>query len=233
MLIENSVALVTGANRGLGLALVRALLARGARTVYAAAREPSSITLPGVIPLRLDVTNPAEVAAATARARDVTLLVNNAGISRASGLLAEEAVDAARAELETNLFGPLATSRAFAPLLAANGGGAILNVLSALSWVTLPTVATYSVSKAAAWSLTNGLRAELASQRTQVVALHVGYMDTDMARGVDGPKSSPETVAALALDGIEAGAREVLADAVSQQIKSGLSASQAPYLGAP
>ena len=233
MLIKNSVALVTGANRGLGLAFARALLARGARKVYAAAREPSSISLPGVIPLRLDVTNPDEVATAVAQAGDITLLVNNAGISQHSSLLADDAITAARAELETNLFGPLATSRAFAPILAANGGGAIINVLSVLSWVTLPAVATYSLSKAAAWALTNGLRAELAAQRTQVVALHVGYMETDMAKDVVGPKISPDVVAELALAGVEAGTREVLADAISQQVKSGLSAPQAPYLGAP
>lgn len=232
MMIKNSVAFVTGANRGLGLAFARALLERGARKVYAAARELSSITLPGVVPVQLDVTNPSEVAAAVARAGDVTLLVNNAGISRRSSLLAEDAVTAVRAELETNLFGPLALSRAFAPILAANGGGSIINVLSVLSWVTLPAVATYGVSKAAAWSLTNGLRGELAGQGTQVIALHVGYMETDMAKGVPGPKESPDAVAAVTLDAVESGAREVLADAISQQVKGGLSAVQAPYLGA-
>lgn len=232
MQIKNSVAFVTGANRGLGLAFARALLARGASKVYAAAREPSSITVPGVVPVQLDVTNPAEIAAAVALAGDVTLLVNNAGISRHSGLLADDSITAARAELETNAFGPFELSRAFAPILAANGGGAIINVLSVLSWVTIPAVATYSISKAAAWALTNGLRAELASQHTHVVALHVGYMETDMAKGVPGPKVAPEVVAGLALDGVESGAREVLADAISQQVKSGLSAISAPYLGA-
>jgi NAD(P)-dependent dehydrogenase (short-subunit alcohol dehydrogenase family) len=232
MSIKDSVALVTGANRGLGLAFARALLARGARKVYAAAREPSTITLPGVVPLQLDVTNAAEIAAAVEQARDITLLVNNAGISRGSSLLGANALDAARAELETNVFGPLATSRAFAPVLAGNGGGAIVNVLSVLSWVSLPPVATYSLSKAAAWSLTNGLRGELAAQGTHVLALHVGYMDTDMAKGVPGAKASPADVANLALDGVEARTAEVLADQISQQVKGGLSAAQAPYLGA-
>jgi NAD(P)-dependent dehydrogenase (short-subunit alcohol dehydrogenase family) len=232
MLIENSVALVTGANRGLGLAFAQALLARGARKVYAAAREPSSITLPGVVPLALDVTNAAHIAAAVEAAGDVTLLVNNAGILRPSPLLGEDALTAVRAELETNVFGPLATSRAFAPVLARNGGGAIINVLSVLSWVTLPQVATYSLSKAAAWSLTNGLRNELAAQGTQVLALHVGFMDTDMAKGVPGAKAAPSAVAALALDGVESGAAEVLADQISQQVKSGLSAARASYLEA-
>lgn len=232
MLIDDSVALITGANRGLGRAFATALLARGARKVYAAARDTSSIAVPGVVPLRLDVTSPDDIAAAVVAAPDVTLLVNNAGISRSSSLLATDAVAAARAELETNLFGPFALSRAFAPVLARNGGGAIVNVLSVLSWVTLPTIATYSLSKAAAWALTNGLRGELAAQHTQVHALHVGYMDTDMAAHVTGPKTSPAEVAALALAGVERGTLEILVDAISQQVKSGLSAVQAPYLGA-
>jgi NAD(P)-dependent dehydrogenase (short-subunit alcohol dehydrogenase family) len=232
MLIENSVALVTGANRGLGLAFARALLGRGARKVYAAARDPSSVTMDGVVPLQLDVTNDAHIAAAVEVAGDVTLLINNAGILRGSSLLGIDAFGAARAELETNVFGPLATSRAFAPVLARNGGGAIINVLSVLSWVSLPQVATYSLSKAAAWSLTNGLRSELAPQGTHVLALHVGFMDTDMAKGVTAPKASPDEVAALALAGVEARIPEVLADVISQQVKSGLSGARAPYLEA-
>jgi NAD(P)-dependent dehydrogenase (short-subunit alcohol dehydrogenase family) len=232
MLIENSVALVTGANRGLGLAFAQALLARGARKVYAAAREPASVTLPGVVPLELDVTNAAQIAAAVEAAGDITLLVNNAGILRGSSLLGDNALAAAHAELETNVFGPLATSRAFAPVLARNGGGAIINVLSVLSWVTMPQVATYSLSKAAAWSLTNGLRSELAAQGTHVLALHVGFMDTDMAKGVAAAKALPADVANLALDGVEIRAAEVLADSISQQVKNGLSAARAPYLEA-
>jgi NAD(P)-dependent dehydrogenase (short-subunit alcohol dehydrogenase family) len=232
MLIKNSVALVTGANRGLGLAFARALLQRGARKVYAAARDPGAITIDGVVPLRLDVTNAADITAAVAAAGDVSLLVNNAGIDRGSKLLDGDAVAAARAELETNLFGPLALSRAFAPTLARNGGGAIVDVLSVLSWVTLRQNPTYSISKAAAWAMTNALRTELAPQGTQVVALHVGFIDTDMARAVRAPKSSPDAVANLTLDAVETGAPEVLADAISQQVKNGLSAAHAPYLEA-
>ncbi|HEY5951003.1 MAG TPA: SDR family NAD(P)-dependent oxidoreductase, partial [Kofleriaceae bacterium] len=181
-------------------------------------------------PLQLDVTRLADITAAVAAAGDVTLLINNAGISRSSNLLGADALAAAHAELETNVFGPLAMSRAFAPVLARNGGGAIINVLSVLSWLTIPRVATYSLSKAAAWSLTNGLRSELAAQGTHVLALHIGFMDTDMAKAVPGPKASPDDVAALALDGVETGLREVLADAISRQIKSGLSEPRAPYL---
>jgi NAD(P)-dependent dehydrogenase (short-subunit alcohol dehydrogenase family) len=224
MRIENSVALVTGANRGLGAAFVRALHARGARKVYAASRDGRVAA--GAVPLRLDVTSADDIAAAAAAAGDVT------GIARGGRLLDAEAAATLQAELATNVFGPLALAQAFAPILARNGGGAVVNVLSVLSWVTLPQLSTYSMSKAAAWAMTNGLRGALAAQGTSVTALHVGYMDTDMARHIDGPKSSPDDVARLALDGVEAGLPEVLADAISEQVKRGLSADRAPYLEA-
>jgi NAD(P)-dependent dehydrogenase (short-subunit alcohol dehydrogenase family) len=233
MLIENSVALVTGANRGLGLAFAKALLERGARKVYAAARDPASVTLPGVVPLRLDVTDPAQVEAAAREAGDVTLLINNAGISQRASVLGDNGIDAARAQLETNFFGPFVTSRAFAPVLKRNGGGAILNVLSVLSWVTLPGSVTYSASKAAAWALTNGLRGELRAQETQVLGLHVGYIDTDMTAAVTDPKSDPADVVRAALDALEQGKEEVLADDISRAVKRGLSAEPGVYLGSP
>ncbi len=230
MQLKDSVVFVTGANRGLGLAFAQAALAAGARKVYAAARDPASVTLPGVVPIQLDVGNAAQVAAAVRDCGDVTLLVNNAGISMGSSFLASpDAIAAARAEFEVNFFGPWALASAFAPVLKANGGGAIVNVLSALSWVSFPSVATYSASKSAAWSLTNGLRNELRAQGTQVVALHVGYMDTDMTRGLDAPKSSPADVARVTLEGVEAGAFEVLADDISKQIKQSLSSATPAY----
>lgn len=230
MQLKDSVVFVTGANRGLGLAFAQAALAAGARKVYAAARDPASVTLPGVVPIPLDVGNAAQVAAAVRDCGDVTLLINNAGISMGSGFLAsQDAVAAARAEFEVNFFGPWALASAFAPVLKANGGGAIVNVLSALSWVSFPSVATYSASKSAAWSLTNGLRNELRAQGTQVVALHVGYMDTDMTRGLDAPKSLPADVARVTLEGVEAGAFEVLADDISKQIKQSLSSATPAY----
>ncbi len=231
MHIKNSVVLVTGANRGLGQAFVHALLAAGAAKVYAAARDPASITLTGVTPLRLDVTNPADVAAAAASCADVTLLINNAGIARGSPFMAAHSADAARAELETNFFGPLAMSQAFAPVLAANGGGAIVNMLSVLSWINLSGAATYSASKSAAWSLANGLRNELRSQGTQVVGVHVGFMDTEMTRDVPGTKASPADVARQTLEALEAGHEEVLADELTRQVKQGLSAEHGIYLG--
>ncbi len=223
MKVQGSVALVTGANRGLGLAFAKGLLERGATKVYAGARDPSAVKLAGVVPVALDVTQPRTIEALAAELGDITLLVNNAGISRGKGALADHAVERAREEIETNYLGPLATSHAFAPTLGRNGGGAILNVLSVLSWVALPSSATYSASKAAAWMMTNGLRTELAEQKTQVVALHVGFVDTDMAQAIAAPKIAPEEVVRRALDALEAGESEVLIDEVSKQVKQGLS----------
>ncbi|MGW4960100.1 SDR family oxidoreductase [Nonomuraea sp. NPDC004186] len=219
MKISGSVALVTGANRGLGAAFAQALLDRGARTVYAAARNPATITGTNLTPIELDVTDPAAVAAAAERCGDVDLLVNNAGISRSGS----SDLDSARAEMDTNYFGTLSMSRAFAPVLARNGGGALVNVLSVLSFITFPQASGYAASKAAAWSLTNALRLELKEQGTHVLGVHAGYIDTDMAAHVTGPKITPEEVVAQALDALETGAYEVLADAISRQSKAGLS----------
>lgn len=223
MQIKGSVALVTGANRGLGEQFVKALMDAGAAKVYAAARDPRQVTVPGAVPLALDITDPEAVRAAAAQAPDVTLLINNAGSSTGAGVLDGEP-DAYRREFETHVLGTLAMSRAFAPALAAGGGGAVVNVLSVLSWVTLPAAAAYSAAKSAEWSVTNALRVALAEQGTQVTSLHVGYMDTDMAAHVDGPKADPAVIARLALDGVEAGLHEVVADDLSRQVKSGLSA---------
>ncbi len=225
MKIQNTVALVTGANRGLGRAFAKTLLERGAK-VYAAARDPESLGLPGAVPLRLDVTNAEDVAAAAKAAGDVTLLINNAGITRPAPLLDAAAIASARAELETNTLGPLALAQAFAPILAKNGGGTIVNVLSVLSWGTLPHVPTYSASKAAAWSFTNALRGELRPQGTHVIAVHVGYMDTDMARHIPSGKIDPNDVVKQTLDAVESGAEEVLADELSRAVKRGLSEGQ-------
>ena len=227
MNVEGSVALVTGANRGLGEAFTRLLLDNGAAKVYGGARDPGSITVPGVVPVALDITSPDDVAAAAALAHDVTLVINNAGISTGTGVLADDALAGGRLEFETNVFGPLAVSRAFAPVLAANGGGAIVNVLSVLSWLAMPPAAMYSASKAAAWSLTNSLRVELAPQGTLVVGVHVGFMDTDMAAHVDAPKVSPESVAEATLEALRDGRPEVLADDTSRFVKAQLSGALA------
>ncbi|RRH86727.1 SDR family oxidoreductase [Variovorax beijingensis] len=230
MKIENSVALVTGANRGIGLAFARELLARGARKVYVGARDPAVVTLAGVQALRLDVNNPQDVAAAAAAASDVTLVVNNAGIAQVGGFLAADSEEVARRIFETNFFAVLRMSKAFAPILKANGGGALLNVLSVASWVNGGDLAAYSASKSAAWSLTNALRQELSAQKTQVLALHMAYVDTDLTRGFDVPKTSPEDIVKRALDGLESGLDEVLADELTQQVKQGMTAPRPSYL---
>ncbi|MBM0225278.1 MULTISPECIES: SDR family oxidoreductase [Micromonospora] len=221
MKIAGRSALVTGANRGFGRHLAAELAARGA-TVYAGARNPDSVDLPGVTPVRLDITDPDSVAAAAALAGDVTLLVNNAGISTGADLLDAD-LATIRLELETHFLGTLSMVRAFAPRIAANGGGTILNILSALSWVSFPQTGAYSAAKSAEWSMTNGLRVQLADRGVRVAGLHVGYMDTDMTANVSAPKSDPAEIARLAVDGIEADRYEIVADETSRRVLAGLS----------
>jgi NAD(P)-dependent dehydrogenase (short-subunit alcohol dehydrogenase family) len=222
MRIEGSVVLVTGANRGLGAEYVRQLLDRGAAKVYATARNPESIQVQGAVPVKLDVTNSADIAAVVAQCTDLTMLINNAGVVLGGRIMADNALENAKAEFETNVWGPMNLASAFAPILASNGGGAVVNVLSAVSWMSIKEVATYAMSKSAAWSLTNGLRLELARQGTLVVAVHPAFIDTDMAAGVDMPKTSPQQVVQRTLDGVEAGLPEVLADDTSAFVKSSL-----------
>ncbi|MGC5022246.1 SDR family oxidoreductase [Micromonospora sp. DT47] len=221
MKIAGRTALVTGANRGFGRHLAAELVARGA-TVYAGARNPDSVDLPGVTPVRLDITDPDSVAAAARVASDVTLLINNAGSGTGADLLDAD-LATIRLEMETHYFGTLSMVRAFAPAIAANGGGAILNILSALSWVSFPQVGAYSAAKSAEWSLTNALRAQLADRNIRVAGLHVGYMDTDMTASVSAPKSDPAHIARIAIDGIEADQPEIIADDTSRQVQAGLS----------
>ncbi len=230
MNLKNAVVLITGANRGLGLAFARIALARGARKVYAAARDPSTITLPGVEAIKLDVSNPADVAAAAARATDVTLVINNAGVAAMGGFLDADAIESAQRHLDVNLFGSLRVAQAFAPVLAANGGGALLNVLSIASWINGQPLGLYAMSKSAAWAMTNGLRHDLRAQGTQVLGLHMGFVDTDLTKGIDAPKSTPDAIVNQAFDGLEAGAQEVLADERTRQVKQGLSANPPVYL---
>ncbi len=232
MELKNATVLITGANRGIGLAFAREALARGARKVYAGARDPASISLPGLQAIKLDVTSDEDVAAAAAQGKDVTLVINNAGIAATGGFLAGDSIESARRHLETNLLGPLRVAQAFAPVLAANGGGALLNVLSIASWINRPLLGVYGMSKSAAWALTNGLRHELREQGTQVLGLHMGFVDTDLTRGLDAPKSTPESVVRQAFDALEAGAEEVLADDATRQVKQGLAAEPPVYLQA-
>jgi NAD(P)-dependent dehydrogenase (short-subunit alcohol dehydrogenase family) len=232
MKIEGSIALVTGANRGLGLAYAKALLDAGARKVYAGARDPASVKLAGVVPIKLDVNDPHDVAEAARIASDVNIVINNAGILRPGALLSEQGSSVIREQLDTNFYGVLAMSRAFAPVLRANGGGALVNMLSALSWVSLPNSGAYSISKAAAWALTNGLRNELRGQGTLVVGVHAGYIDTDMVAAVTEAKTKPEVIAQRTLEAILAGREEVLADETAQHVKKNLVSEPPIYIGA-
>ncbi|MEW1911889.1 SDR family oxidoreductase [Kitasatospora sp. NPDC085895] len=217
--IKGAAVLVTGGSRGIGRALVDALYERGAAKVYATARDPRTVTHPEAVPLALEVTDPASVAAAAARAQDVTVLINNAGAAVNASFL-DSPVEDVRREFETNFYGPLLTARAFVPLIERNGGGHLLNVHSVLSWIGL--AGSYSASKAALWSQTNSLRLELKPRGINVTGLHVGYVDTDLTSGITAPKADPVDVAHRALDGIESDAHEVLADDLSRQVKAGL-----------
>src|ERR1700691_3968093 len=223
MKIEGAVALVTGAGRGLGQVDARELVSRGAAKVYGAARHPGQVTDPGVTPVALDITDPEQVARVAAQCADVTLLINNAGVMKTSTFIGAPSLDAARQEMETNYFGTLGMCRAFAPVLAANGGGTIVNMLSITSFYTNPFNSSYGASKAAAWSLTNGVRPELHHHGTLVVAVHSGFIDTDMAALVDLPKISTASVARQAFDAVEAGQVEVLADERTRTVKASLS----------
>jgi len=226
MQIEGAVALVTGANRGLGQAYARALVKRGARTVYAAARHPEEVTDPDITPIKLDITAPDEVADAARRCADVTLLINNAAELRLSPLIGADSLGDARAQMETNYFGTLAMCQAFAPVLARNGGGALVNMCSIISFFNRPSIGAACASKAALWSITNGIRIELRPQGTLVVSVHVGFIDTRNAVGFDGPKHAPADIAAQVLDAVEAGQEELLADEQSRRMKDALPRDQ-------
>ena len=219
-LLADSVVLVTGANGGLGTEFVAQALQRGARRVYATARSPRAWNDERVVPLALDVTDAASVADAAAAAADTTIVINNAGVSAADSLLTVSLAEV-RAAYETNVFGPITVAQAFAPVLAKNGGGALVDIHSALSWLARP--GAYPSTKAALWSVTNSLRLELAGQGTQVVGAHLAYADTPMTAGRDVDKADPRDIVAAIYDGLEAGEHEVLADDVSRWIKQKLS----------
>ncbi len=219
---DRIVALVTGANRGLGKRFATELVSRGAK-VYAAARRPETVDVPGVIPVALDITDPESVRRAADVASDVNVVVNNAGVSTQSDLLSGD-MDDIRLEMETHYFGTLQVTRAFVPVIERNGGGAILNVLSVLSWVHAAKFGAYAAAKAAGWAMTDALREELAPRGIHVAALHVGFMDTDMAEFVPADqKADPAVVAAQALDGLFAGEPEILADDLTRTVRAQLS----------
>ena len=230
MQIAHSIALVTGANRGIGRTFAEELLKRGAAKVYVAVRDTASLAdllKTGdrrLVPLPLDVTDPDQVAAAASVAADVTLLINNAGYAAFDGAISAPDMQDARLEMEVNYFGPLALTRAFAPVLATSGG-AVLNMLSMLSLVSLPMAATYSAAKAAGLSLTRSLRAELGGQGTQVVGVLAVQTETAMGAKLPEPRLSPLEVVTDALNAIEAGINdEVIAGAQSRNIHQAFTA---------
>ncbi|MEU8364308.1 SDR family oxidoreductase [Nonomuraea sp. NPDC048882] len=218
MQINGAHVLVTGANRGLGRQFVLSLLERGAGKVYASARRPELVDVPGAVPLRLDITDPDSIAEAAAATQDVKIVINNAGISTGANLVTGD-LDLVRREMDTHFYGTLNVIRAFAPQLA---DGAIINVLSAVSWLAVDGGGAYHAAKAAEWALTNNARLELAGQRTLVTALHLGAADTDMMAWYTGDKTAPEVIVKAALDGVEEHRTEILADEWSRQVKAWL-----------
>jgi NAD(P)-dependent dehydrogenase (short-subunit alcohol dehydrogenase family) len=220
--INGSVALVTGANRGIGMAFTEALLAHGAAKVYAGVRDPRAVLASGLTPLRLDVTDEEQIAAAARTADDVNIVINNAGVIGGPPLM-EGSLDSARREMEVNYFGTWAVSRAFAPTLAANGGGALVNMLSVTSWVANRRFPSYAASKSAEWSLTNAFRLALREQGTLVVGVHAGYVDTDLAADVDSPKVLAGDVAEATMTGLLNDESEVLVDEVTRKVRAALS----------
>lgn len=218
--LDGRTVLVTGANGGLGEQFVQQALARGAAKVYAAARSPKRWGDSRIETLVLDINNPDDIAHAVAAAADVDFLINNAGIAPAGDSIAGPK-EVLRSIFETNFFGPLAVANAFTPVLAANGGGTMLNILSSAAWISVPT--GYAAAKAAMWSATNALRLALEAQQTQVVGLLVGMIDTPMSARWDVPKVSAESVVTKAYDGIAAGLIEILGDEMTQGLKLQLS----------
>ena len=234
--IQGATAFVTGANRGLGLAFVQELVASGAQRVYAGMRDPDNFRDAGaaVRPVRVDVNDPQSVEAAAAQCGDVNLLVNNAGIARVmESTLDPGWIDEARAIFETNFFGLVRATQAFAPLIAARGGGAIVNVLSDATWFARPMLSAYAASKSAAWSYTNASRIELAAQRIQVLAMHVGFLDTDLTAGFEFKKTDPRFAARQVLAALQADEAEALVDAGTHTIKNSLSNKRPYYLDVP
>lgn len=223
MEIKQVVAVVTGANRGIGRELVRALLNAGAKKVYATARDINSLTVTQaldpkrVVALQLDVTDHQRVAALPKEAGDANMLINNAGVLDFGGIL-DVPLDAVKRNIETNFYGKLLMARAFAPIIERNGGGAIVNMLSLVSLVSAPGLSGYNASKAAAWSMTLSLRASLASKGITVHGVFPAGVDTDMLAGVDVPKASPVDVAKAVMSGLALNHEDIFPDAMSTQV---------------
>jgi short-subunit dehydrogenase len=220
--IKDSTVLITGATGAIATALIAALRARGARKIYAAARNPSALAASDrLVPLKMDVTSDADVNKAAAAATDITLLINNAGVNHNTAFLLAADLSIAREEFECNYIAPLRITRAFAPALIANKG-AVLNMLTILSRVNLPFMGSYCASKAAALSLTQGLRAELGPKGVRVAAALPGAVDTRMTAGLPIPKMSPVDAATEILDGFERGEEEIYVGDMARGLAEGL-----------
>ncbi|MFI5719503.1 SDR family oxidoreductase [Nocardia sp. NPDC051750] len=220
--LHGAVVLVTGANGGIGTHFVHEALARGAAKVYATARNPRDWNDERIVPLVLDITDPASIKAAVAAAPDVTVLINNAGASVAGAGILTHTDEEIRTNVETNFLGPLFLARAFAPILSSREESVIIDIHSLLSWYAVAGI--YSATKAALWSATNSLRLELAPAGVHVVGVHVGYVDTPMAAHTTAPKTQPADLVRTVFGAVEAGEYEVLADEASARVKAGLSA---------
>ncbi len=232
--IANSTVFITGANRGLGLAFAREARRRGAAKIYAGMRNTAGFNEPDIIPVRIDVTDKASIAAAAGLAADTTLLINNAGIAELiDGPLSGDVEEQSQRLFDVNYHGVVRVTRAFEPILSAQPQAAIINVLSDIVWLPRPILTPYAASKAAAWSYTNQLRFHLREKGIQVLGLHVGFVDTDLTDGIDVPKASPQDVASQTYDALAAGRSEVMADRGTTVLKSTLSADVPGYITPP
>jgi NAD(P)-dependent dehydrogenase (short-subunit alcohol dehydrogenase family) len=232
--VTNATVFITGANRGLGLAFAREAHRRGAAKVYAGMRNTIGFEEPGVVPVRIDVTDKASIAAAAELAADTTLLVNNAGIAALiDGPLAVDVEAQSIRMFDTNYYGVVRVTQAFEQILLAKPQAAIINVLSDIVWVPRPDLTPYAVSKTAAWSYTNQIRFYLRQRGVQVLGLHVGYMDTDLTNGIDVPKASPENVVRQTYDALTAGKSEIMADKGTTVLKGTLAADVPGYITPP
>jgi len=220
MNIENQVIFITGANRGLGKQLALEFINKGAK-VYAGARNIKSIDYRGAIPVEIDITNIESIKNAVTNSQDTTILVNNAGSYTHTSFLNDD-IETIKKDFETNFYGTLNVTREFVPVIRKNKKGAILNILSALSWFTMKGFASYSASKSAEWSLTNSLRIELQKDNIDVFALHVGFMNTEMVADLHIPKEEIADVAKIVVNSLENDQYEILADSTSKNVQAGL-----------
>jgi NAD(P)-dependent dehydrogenase (short-subunit alcohol dehydrogenase family) len=232
--IKNATVFITGANRGLGLAFAREARRRGAAKVYAGMRKTDGFNEAGIIPVKIDVTDPASISAAAKLAADTTVLINNAGIAALiDGPLSTDVVAQSARMFDTNYYGVVRVTQAFEPILSTKPNAAIVNVLSDIVWLPRPILTPYAASKAAAWSYTNQLRFHLRERGVQVLGLHVGFVDTDLTNGIDVPKASPEDVVRQTYDALAAGKSEVMADRGTTVLKGTLAAEEPGYIIPP